>query len=250
MATTYTSIFRLAILQTGDPATNNTWGVVQDATMPLIEQGAVGTTPVNIAGLTTYSLTTANNATDQARYLVQQYAGALTGACTVTIPNLAKVGWAQNNTTGGFNVILSAGGTTATIPPDGQWYMFAGDGSANITLVPAGFNSITSNTNGTAGKQVVNFSQFAPGVGFINLPGGVLLNWGVSITPGGGTVVVPYAKAFSSGAFSVVCTPTAPGTGIALANVGSTTTFTAGSFFTSSGAAVGGVTFFWWAVGF
>lgn len=142
MPTTYTSLWRLAILAPLDPATLNSWGAIQDATMPLMEQGAVGVTAVNIAGLTTYSLTTSNNATDQARFLIQNYTGALANDCTVTIPNLQRVGWAQNSTTGGFNVILTAGGTTVTLPPDGVMRLYECDGATNITLPAVGFGNV------------------------------------------------------------------------------------------------------------
>lgn len=140
--TTFTTLWRLAVITPFDPAVKDSWGPIQDATMPLMEQGAVGLTSVNIAGLTSVSLTTANNATDQARYLVQNYTGALSGDCTVTVPNLQRIGWAQNSTTGGFNVILSAGGTTVTLPPDGVMRLYVSDGATNITLPPVGFGNV------------------------------------------------------------------------------------------------------------
>ena len=117
-----------------------------------MEQGAVGVINVAIGGQTTFSLTTANNASDQARYLWQNYTGALTGACTVTLPNVARVGWASNNTTGGFNVILTAGGgTTATIPPGGTAYFWQCDGSGDVTLNTIGFGSGNLSVTGTLG---------------------------------------------------------------------------------------------------
>lgn len=147
MPTTFTTLWRLAVIAPGDPAVKNSWGAIQDLTMPLMEQGAVGTISVAIGGLATFTLTTANNATDQARYLKQTYTGALLGACTVTIPNVARVGWAQNLTTGGFNVILSAGGTTATIPPDGAWYFWASDGATNVGLPTIGLTNLSTSGN-------------------------------------------------------------------------------------------------------
>lgn len=154
--------------------------------MSLFEQGAVGITAVNIAGLTTYSLTTANNATDQARFLVQQYTGALIATCTVTIPNLTKVGWAQNATTGGHTVVLSAGGTTATIPADSQWYMFYCDGATNVALVPIGAASLRASTVTADGVVVgaagINDSGPLTVTGATAL-GGTLGVFGSSTTP-------------------------------------------------------------------
>lgn len=115
--------------------------------MPLMEQGAVGEIAVSIAGLTTLTLSTANNSADQARYLAQNYTGALTGNCTVTMPNVNRVGWAVNSTTGGHNVILTTGGgTNATIPPDGHWYFWQADGATNTALIPIGFGALAATT--------------------------------------------------------------------------------------------------------
>lgn len=124
----------------------------------LIEQGAVGQVSVAIGGQTVFTLTTANNATDQARYLSQSYTGALTGPCTVTMPNVNKIGWAQNLTSGGFNVVLTAGaGTTATIPANGQWYFYWCDSNSNVSLVSVGLGSANIAGNlSVVGTQTVS----------------------------------------------------------------------------------------------
>lgn len=144
MATTYTPIWRLAVLQPFDPATENSWGAIQDLTMPLMEQGAVGTITISIGGLASFSLTTANNASDQARYFRQDYTGALSADCVVTIPNVKRVGYARNSTTGGFNVRLTSGaGTIALVPgasglSAASWYQWECDGAGNVALVILG----------------------------------------------------------------------------------------------------------------
>lgn len=167
MTTTYTLRWRLAVMATGDPAVKNSWGAVQDATMPLMEQGAVGTVAVSIAGLTTYTLTTANNAADQARYLRQNYIGALTGDCTITIPNLDRVGYAQNSTTGGHNVILTAGaGTSVTIPPTGVSYFWWSDGATNVSFPTAAFGGLTTPGNlAVGGNGTITGSLTSTGPG-------------------------------------------------------------------------------------
>lgn len=84
----------------------------------------------------------------------------------MTLPNVPKVGYAINNTTGGFNVILTAGaGATATIPPDGLWYPYWADGATNVFLLPIGLGalSVVGNVkmaNGTGARQGVTFNQF------------------------------------------------------------------------------------------
>lgn len=152
MPDTFTLIWRLAVLATGNQADLNTWGAIQAQTMALMEQGAVGWAAVSIAGQTAYTLTTANNASDQARYLGVSYTGVLTGNCTVTMPNVARVGWAQNATTGGFNVMLTTGGgPQATIPPDGNWYWWQSDGLGDVSAPGIGFGSMGVAGNVTIG---------------------------------------------------------------------------------------------------
>jgi hypothetical protein len=161
--TTYTVSLRLAEPSPGDPAVRNAWGTILNENQVLLESAITDTAVVSIAGLSTYTLTTANGAVDQARPLVQSYTGALTGNCTVTLPNVPKIGYAQNLTTGGFNVILTTGvGATATIPPDGQWYLFSADGTTDVILVPVGLGSavtvgglLTAKGGFTAGAQVI-----------------------------------------------------------------------------------------------
>lgn len=134
MATTYTTIWRLAQLEPLDPTTSGSWGTIQEATMQLMEQGSVGITPIDLTGETAVTLTTANNAPDQARLSTLNFTGALTGACTVTIPNIARWGWVVNNTTGGENVVLQTSGPSATLTvPPGQMYVWQCDGSNNVT---------------------------------------------------------------------------------------------------------------------
>ena len=133
--TTYTPSLRLWQGTPGDPAIRNAWGTDLNTNFALIESAILGTASISIAGLTTYTLTTANGAADQAREYVQTFTGLLTGDCTVTLPNVAKFGFAINSTTGGYNVILSVGaGTTVIVPPDGLPYFYYSDGATDVAL--------------------------------------------------------------------------------------------------------------------
>jgi hypothetical protein len=135
MTTTYTPSLRLWEGQPGDVAIRNSWGTALNENQVLLESAILGTAQVNIAGLATYSLTTANGASDQSRPLIQQFTGALTSNCTVTIPNVPKLSQAINATTGGFDVILTSGsGTTIIIPPDGLPYSYQCDGAGDIFI--------------------------------------------------------------------------------------------------------------------
>lgn len=132
--TTYTPSLRFAIMTPGDPAVRDQWGQIRDTTVTLYEQAIVGNSPISIDGMTSYTLTANNNASDQARQALYSFAGALTGNCTVTIPPVPRIGWAANYTTGGYNVVLTTGsGITATLAP-GLTYFFDCDG---INVSPA-----------------------------------------------------------------------------------------------------------------
>lgn len=135
MPTTYTPSLRFWLGSPGDPTIRNAWGTFINTNEQLAEAAILGNATISIAGLTTYALTTANGAPDQARPLVQVFTGALTGNCTVTVPNVLKFGMAINQTTGGFNVILTSGaGTTVTVPPENLPYDYFCDGAGNVTV--------------------------------------------------------------------------------------------------------------------
>jgi hypothetical protein len=154
--TAYSTSLRLAEPVPGDPAVKNAWGTILNTNDVLIEASITGTAGVSIGGLTTYTLTTANGAADQARPLVQNYTGALTANCTVTLPNVPKLGWAINSTTGGFSVILTSGvGTTVTVPSGGRWYWYQCDGAGNVTFPSIGYGVMAPTSLAVAGNGTV-----------------------------------------------------------------------------------------------
>lgn len=173
MSTQYSTSLRLWEGQQNDPAIASNWGTPNSLNYTLIDSAIAGTASVNIAGLTTYNLTTANGAPDQSRELVQDYIGALSATCTVTLPNVPKVGWARNDTTGGHNVIETAGaGTTATLAADGYWYFRATDGATNVLQPNVAFGSVK-------GAAFIPTSSAVPTNGMF-LPSGNIIAFAVS----------------------------------------------------------------------
>ena len=171
MTISYTLSLRLWQATAGDPSVKSAWAPPVDSNMALIDSAVNGTSIINLGGLTAYTLAVANGAPDEAREQVYNFQGALPGNCTVTLPNVPKVGWAINNTTGGFSVTMTAGaGSTAVIPPDGLWHLFSADGAGNViapTLV-ASASSLTGTTlsvsgNGTIGGVLTAGSIFSNG---------------------------------------------------------------------------------------
>jgi microcystin-dependent protein len=138
--TTYTPSLRLAEMTPGDPAVRNAWGTVLDQTIAAVESAITGMTPIAIGGLSTYTLTVANNVPDQSRQQVYRFTGALTGVCTVTMPAVPKVGYVSNETTGNQSVVLTTGsGAALSVSPGAYVYYFC-DGT-NVTS-PVTFGAV------------------------------------------------------------------------------------------------------------
>jgi hypothetical protein len=144
-ADSYTTSLRLQMQGTGNNL--NTWGAIADAQYQLIEAAITGDngyaggtgTGISIDGLTSYALTVAQGAADQARHALYPFTGTLSAPCTVTIPAVVRIGWATNATSGNNNVILqaSANGGHLTLPPGGGWTLFYCDG-VNVTAPAIG----------------------------------------------------------------------------------------------------------------
>lgn len=159
MATTYTTSLRLPIPQPLDPATSGQWGPLVDAMATLTDQAIAGIATVAVT-TNPQTLTTANGASDQARPVIQQYTGTLTADTTINLPNVPKVGWAQNLTVGGFNIIESAGaGTDATIPSDGSLWFRTTDGVTDAQLPNVGFGALKTATSVIVGTTLTTGSN-------------------------------------------------------------------------------------------
>lgn len=132
MADTLTTTLRLTEPTVGGDS--GTWGTLLNNDLVYIDEAINQTVTVNVAD-TNVSLTSDGSSSDQARYLQYNITGAWTADRTITLPGNAKVGWVINNTSGGHNVILSAGGTTLSVYP-GATMLFACDGTNVAPLFP------------------------------------------------------------------------------------------------------------------
>ena len=128
MASTYSTSLRIQLIGTGDQS--GVWGTTTNNNLgTIIEQAITGYATISVAGLTTYTLTSYNGISDQARNAVLEFTGALSANCTVIVPAVPKNYFVKNSTTGGFGVIISTGtGSTVTIPA-GQVYNIYSDGT-------------------------------------------------------------------------------------------------------------------------
>lgn len=135
------------------------WAGYLNNNMIFTDQGVNQTISVSIPD-TNVTLVADGTTSDQARYYSYNFTGALTANRTVTLPNVQRQGWAANNTTAGFNVILSAGGTTLSLPPDGLQRLYNSDGATNVTAPVVGFGNVwqTIANASVSGVSSQNFS--------------------------------------------------------------------------------------------
>jgi hypothetical protein len=142
---TYSNLARFPLPTPGDPAVTNSWGTLINNAWPCVEQLAAGVGTVDLSGLSSYTLTTLNDAPDQSRPAMLNFTGTATNNCVVTIPSVARIGWATNNTA--VSIILTAGGTTRLTLAASQTALYYCDG-ANVTAYSLSAPGILTATSG------------------------------------------------------------------------------------------------------
>lgn len=186
---------------------SNAWGGYLNTDMTLIDSAIVGRSSVSINGLTSYTLTSTDGASNQARQPVITFTGTLAANCTVTIPAKYKHGWVINSTTGGFSVILTTGsGTTLTVS-NAYWNFFQCDGT-NVTspsqFFPAGyFTTISVGTLALSGSGSVGGDWVVTGIA---TAGSLIVTDAAAITGGTTNTVASLGDTFHT--FSVTGTGT------------------------------------------
>lgn len=117
MATSYTTILKLALPATGE--LSGTWGTtVNNNITQMVEEAVTGLASVSTWTSNAHTLTTADGTTAESRCVMLDLSGTITATGTLTIPaSFKKLYVVRNGTTGGYgvNVGLSSG-TTVTVP--------------------------------------------------------------------------------------------------------------------------------------
>ena len=115
MPSTYDPLLRLELQATGENAT--TWGTKTNNNLELLAQAISGVIDVPLTG-TSYTLTTNNGSSDQARNAVLNFTGTLAANCNVIVPSVDKPYIVRNSTSGGYSVVVktSAGSGVAVAP--------------------------------------------------------------------------------------------------------------------------------------
>ena len=113
MVSTYTTRGRLEKQGTGDNA--DTWGSVLNTNdFDLIDEWIGGYINRTMPD-SNDSLTALNGASDESRQAAIRLTGTLTANRTLTVPSVENHWTMCNDTSGGFDIVISAGGTTVTL---------------------------------------------------------------------------------------------------------------------------------------
>ncbi len=129
-ADSYTPDLRIVQMPTGSNDTQ--WGVKANAAFAMLEQGIAGGAVISVTGADV-TLTTANNATDQARNAILAFTGTPGVQRTVVMPNVSKLTWVSNASDS--NIVFTAGaGVNSTVAPGGLALIYT-DGATNANAV-------------------------------------------------------------------------------------------------------------------
>ena len=177
MSSTYSTSLRIQLIDTNTEL--EAWGQPTDNNLgTIIEQAITGIESISLTNLTTYTLSTANAAPDQARNAVLIFTGSPTGNCNVIAPSVQKLYVINNQTTGGYNVnIKTASGNAAVINANASQLVFC-DGTtfyAGIALARVqGDLTVTGNIklggllSASNGSLVMNANTSVVNMGYNN----------------------------------------------------------------------------------
>jgi hypothetical protein len=242
MPTSYTSVLRIAKPATGE--LSGTWGdVVNDNITTMLEQAITGVATVAMADAN-QTLTTANGTTDQARCMMVECTGALTGNKNVVCPTATKLYLVNNKTTGGFSIVFkTTAGSGITVAPSTSQLVYC-DGTNVVSALyattagaAASATTATTATNVAVGGITGLGTNVATALAVnVGAAGAVVVRDGVLGTPSSGTLT------------SCTGLPAAGVTGTAATLNGAQTFITAAKTFTNSllkllGSSTGATTF-------
>jgi len=178
--TTYTQSNGFAVLQPFDPSIRNSWGAPNSTNATLEDQSLDGLVTIDISNRLDYTLTVGNGVPDERRYRMKTFIGTLASACNIHMPNVQKIGYVRNATTGGQILTPTAGGgTTLTVPNDNLWYLYWTDGFTNVSSLNVGVGGQTTTgdlTVGGSANVTANISAggaIASGGGMFSASGGI-----------------------------------------------------------------------------
>lgn len=152
-ADSYTS--NLRIIQMVPGSNDSTWGTKANAAFAALDEAVSKVLSVSVAG-GDVTLSTANNASDQARSATLVFTGSPGQSRNVTAPNVQKPYWLMNSSDS--TVIFKAGaGTTVTIPSGGHGFVYT-DGATNavaMAVVSSFATTLLDDANAAAARATL-----------------------------------------------------------------------------------------------
>lgn len=146
MPSTYSTRLRLELQATGENQV--TWGEKANAVFSRIDDAIAGVVSINLGTSlsSTYTLSTANGAYDEARGATLKLYGQLASAVQVALPAVEKNYWIYNGTSGSTPRIGPTGGATVSI--QAGWTKIVTDGSATwIAVEPLSLTTYLSDSS-------------------------------------------------------------------------------------------------------
>jgi len=126
-------LLRLEIQAPGE--NDSSWGDKASTIFEMIEDGIAGRASITHDNAASYSLTTANSATDEARNMMLNIAGTLTVARNTVVPTSSKLYFAKNATVGGFATTLKTSAGTGISIPNGKSTVLICDGTNVVEAI-------------------------------------------------------------------------------------------------------------------
>jgi hypothetical protein len=145
MASTYTT--RLRLEKQSDGENPNSWGLrLNQNVIDLVDQAVGGYAVVSVSSVAV-TLTEVNGSTDQSRNASLEFAGTLTADVTVLVPEVEKLYFIRENTTGSFGVKLKTNTGSAISLGQSTNILVACDGTELYKLeAPTSVSAFTINT--------------------------------------------------------------------------------------------------------
>lgn len=176
MASSYSTTLGIELMVTGEKS--GLWGDITNTNLNIVEQSQ-GYLSKSIAGgaqTTALTITDGSTSTSDARNLIIELTGTITGNQIVTVPDdIEKSYIFKNNTTGAFTVqIKTATGTGFTFSTTDKGTRFAYTDGTNLVDINAAMNTINQfrlpTADGTNGQAMLtdgsgNLSFGAAGIG-------------------------------------------------------------------------------------
>jgi hypothetical protein len=181
-ADTFTTSNRLSKQPTG--GNYNEWGVFLNDNMDLVDTAIDGNKIITLSS-TSYTLSVANGATDEARFASLSFIGSPGGTATVTANAAMKLRDIENRTTGGFPIVFTNGTGSSVTILNNSFVRVQCDMSGNMRTVAGnqmGGRRVTGLAAGTATDDAVRLDQLSIVSGRTVTVGGtasqILVNYG------------------------------------------------------------------------